>query len=520
MASSRTDIPGAGGGGAPAAARRRLSYHRRLFLWLLLYSALLVGCFVIFQYRREKEFKASEIDSQLQLINTYILTELAEGKEISEINLREFHPFDELRVSVIDSAGAVLYDNSLDSVPGSNHLNRTEIRHALARGTGYAVRRHSESTGGVYFYSARRGPEGSVVRTAVPYSVSLSALLEADYGFLWITGAIALVMCALGYMVTRRLGAHIMRLSRFAEKAERGERISDTTSFPHDELGDISSHIVRLYARLQQAIADRDREHRVALFAQQEKERIKKQLTNNINHELKTPVASIQICVETLLTHRDLTEEKKELFLQRCLFNTRRLHQLLADVALITRMDDGHRAIIKESADLADIISEAVGDRNLMAREKGIRIIDEVTGPLPMHANRQLMLSVFFNLIDNAISYSGATEIRIRAVRSTPSSGSPRSASSASPAAAAASVTILLWDNGTGVPPEHLPHIFERFYRVDKGRSRSAGGTGLGLSIVKNAILIHGGTVTASNRPEGGLSFTATLPLSVINQSN
>lgn len=110
---------------------------------------------------------------------------------------------------------------------------------------------------------------------------------------------------------------------------ERGTIISDTEPFPNDELGVISHQIVRLYVRLQQAIIDRDREHKAALYEQQEKERIKKRLTNNINHELKTPVASIRVCLETLMAHRQLDEEKRDLFLQRCLSNTERLQRFL-----------------------------------------------------------------------------------------------------------------------------------------------------------------------------------------------
>lgn len=102
-------------------------------------------------------------------------------------------------------------------------------------------------------------------------------------------GFISIVMCILGYFATRRVGLHIMRLNKFAENVENGTKISDTEPFPNDELGAISNHIVRLYAKLQQAYSDRDAEHRAALHEQFEKERIKKQLTNNINHELKTP---------------------------------------------------------------------------------------------------------------------------------------------------------------------------------------------------------------------------------------
>lgn len=472
----------------------KLTYPRRLFLWLLGYSILLVGCFVVFQYHREKEFKTEEMNIRLQVINTYILTELERGKDMRDISLTDFHPFEDIRISVISADGTVAYDNSIDSIDGRSHLNRTEIRQALTSGAGYTVRRHSESTGGYYFYSATRGGDGVVVRTAVPYSISLVTLLDPDISFMWFMGTVACMMCLLGYVATRRLGQHIMRLKEFAERVERGTIISDTEPFPNDELGVISHQIVRLYVRLQQAIIDRDREHKAALYEQQEKERIKKRLTNNINHELKTPVASIRVCLETLMAHRQLDEEKRDLFLQRCLSNTERLQRLLADVSLITRMDDGSTSIVKETVDLADIIRTAVDERQMMADARGIAIENGVRGTLPMSGAPSLLETVFNNLIDNAIAYSGCTRIRIWLLH-----------------ADAQRIVLRFSDNGVGVPEEHLPRLFERFYRIDKGRSRAAGGTGLGLSIVKNAVMLHGGTISVENAPNGGLMFIIAL---------
>ncbi|ROT11780.1 sensor histidine kinase [Muribaculaceae bacterium Isolate-105 (HZI)] len=468
----------------------KFSYPQRLFVWLLGYSLLMVGCFVVFQYHREKEFKAEEIDKQLQLINTYILAELGEGHDVPDIRLDDFKPFDDIRVSVISEDGHIIYDNTLDSLPKTNHIDRQEIRDALRLGSGYAVRRHSESTGNNYFYSAKKSDDGNIVRTAVPYSVSFRGLLQADYGFLWIMGIITMVMCVLGYFATRRVGLHIIRLNRFAENVENGAQISDTEPFPHDELGEISNHIVRLYARLQQAVADRDSEHRAALHEQLEKERIKKQLTNNINHELKTPVASIRVSVETMLAHRNMSDEKQILFLQRCLTNTERLQRLLTDVSLLTRMDDGSASILIEQVNLTDIINDVVEDRQIIAATKGIRIENFVSHNVIMAGNASLLEAVFNNLIDNAIVYSGGTRIKIELI----SIDNDK-------------VVIALSDNGCGVPPEHLPRLFERFYRIDKGRSRAAGGTGLGLSIVKNAVILHGGEISAETQCSGGLLF-------------
>ncbi len=471
------------------ASLTKLTYPRRLFLWLLGYSLLLVGCFIAFQYHREKEFKAGELDAQLQLINRNILDNMSTGHNAPDMpKLRSF-PFEELRLSIISPSGDIVYDNSLDSLPGENHLQREEIAKAIQSGSGYTVRRHSDSTGNTYFYSATLGQDGYVVRTAVPYSVSLSTLLRADYGFLWTMGIVTLVMCTIGYFATRRVGVHILRLNRFAASAEKGDRIYDTEPFPNDELGSISNHIVRLYANLQTAIAERDREHLAAMHEQQEKERIKKQLTNNINHELKTPVSAIEVCVETLMVHKDMSREKRDDFLSRAMANIVRLKQLLTDVALITRMDDAPTGIRKDPLDLKEIIAEAVDNFTPRATASGFTIVNRIKNPIRLNGNASLLLSVFHNLMDNAIAYSGGDTVTISADDN----------------------VITFSDNGRGVEPRHLPHLFERFYRIDKGRSRAMGGTGLGLSIVKNVVMLHNGQISVANSPTGGLLFTITL---------
>lgn len=478
------------------ASLSRFTYPQRLFLWVLGYSLLLLGCFVIFQYQREKVFKAENINTRLQTINTYLLTKINEGCDVGNINIKDFHEFEDVRISVITVSGKIVYDNSLDTLPNTNHLNRDEIREAVEKGTGYTIRRHSESDGINYFYSATRGNNGYVIRTAVPYSESLTTLLEADFHFIWIMVVISLVMCVLGYFASRRVGLHIMRLNKFAQNVENGTKISDTEPFPNDELGSISNHIVRLYARLQQANADRDLEHQAALHEQYEKERIKKQLTNNINHELKTPVASIRVCLETLLAQKNLSDEKKELFLQRCLANTERLQRLLSDVSLITRMDDGSSSIIKAPVNLTDIINIVVEDRQIIASSKGIVINNEIIRDIHINGNASLLEAIFNNLIDNAVAYSGGNSINIELVYIDTTK-----------------FVITFSDNGSGVPEEHISRLFERFYRIDKGRSRAIGGTGLGLAIVKNAVMLHGGNITVENLKTGGLLFRITLSI-------
>lgn len=471
------------------AFSNKLSYHRRLFAGLVLYSVILVACVAIFQYHREKSFKAEELNQRLQMYNDRLLDEIAESNESSGRFGVIPHSFEDLRVSVLDTCGNVISDNSLDTLPGSNHLNRKEIADAMKRGEGFCLRRHSKSTGNTYFYSAKKRGE-YIVRTAVPYTVSLHQLLSADYGFLWFLVGVTFVMCVIGYFVIGRLGTHIRRLKRFAESAERGERITDADPFPHDELGDISNNIVRLYARLQHTAAERDREHRAALREGKEKERIKRQLTNNINHELKTPVASMNVCLETLMTHKNMSSEKREEFIARCYRANERLRRLLADISAITRLEDGGESIVAEELDLACVVADVCEEFAAESDVKGVKIRNQITGSYPMEGNRDLLASIFRNLISNSLAYSGCSEISI-AVKN----------------ASDHCIELSVADNGCGIEEVHLTRIFERFYRIDKGRSRQAGGTGLGLSIVKNAVAWHGGDIKAQNCPEGGVEF-------------
>ena len=461
--------------------RSSLSYHRRLFLLLLAFSWALVACFIVFQYGREKQFKAERLDTRLQLFNLRMLDALADGATPEEFIAARDEPFGDLRVTVIDAAGRVTFDNSAGSLPETNHLDRPEVAEALARGTGFTIRRHSESTDLYYFYSAM-SDGGVVVRSAVPYSITVS------YTHLTLPTSVA------AYFATRRLGHNITRLRDFAQRAERGERIDEQAVFPHDELGDISSHIIRLYARLQRTTADRDREHALALHEQQEKIRIKKQLTNNINHELKTPVAAIQGYLETLLDNPGLGAEKRTAFLEKSCAQVARLRSLLADISTVTRMDEASQLILRERVVLNDIVDEIRADMQLRPEGQQLRVNCNFPYPLEMEGSPSLLGSVFRNLADNAAAYSGGRDIFIRLLDDSPEQ-----------------YTLQFSDNGIGVEEQHLPHIFERFYRIDKGRSRKLGGTGLGLAIVKNAVMMHGGTISVRNSERGGLEFTFTL---------
>ena len=476
------------------ASAIKLSFHRRLFVMLIAFSWSIILCFIGFQYLREKQYKSDYLSLQLQLYNRHLLEAVEEDREPYETYIATHQkPFDDLRISIIALSGKVVYDNMLPVDSLDNHRMRPEVAAALKKGSGYHIGRQSTSDGLEYFYSATRGKE-LIARTAIPYSASLRELLQADWTFLGVMISISLAMSVLAYFVTRRLGKNMERLNRFAAKAEKGEAFDEEEPFPNDELGSISNHIVQLYGQWQQTIKDRDLAHEAALREEKEKIRIKRQLSNDINHELKTPVASIGVCLETLLSGIALTEEKRQELIERCYTHNERLRRLMNEVSLITRMEDGSALIGKERIVLNDVLTDIADELEIMPEDEGMSLHTDFNEEVVIDGNLSLIGSIFRNLTENAIAYSEGKNIFISLVKNNETE-----------------CCIRFEDDGVGVEEKQLSRLFERFYRVDKGRSRQKGGTGLGLSIVKHAVLFHGGNITASNRPGGGLRFDFSL---------
>lgn len=479
------------------ASAIKLSYHRRLFFLLLFFSWSIVVCFMGYQYMREKQYKSDFLAAQLQLYNRSLLEIVEEGVAFDDYINSHKQPFDDLRISVITNSGKVIYDNLLPFDLLDNHSDRPEIASAMKSGTGYTLKRQSASDGRLYLYSATKGDD-VVVRCAIPYSASLENMLAVDWTGLLVMLAVSVAMSVMAYLATRRLGKTIERLNLFAEKAEKGESFVDSTPFPNDELGSISNHIIRIYSQWQRTAEERDRAHENALREEQEKMRIKRQLTNNINHELKTPVASIQVCLETLLSGIKLSDEKRQELIERCYVNNDRLRRLLNDVSLITRIEGGSQVVGREKVVVNEVLNDIKEELAIMPEGERMQLHIDFPSIVTIEGNMSLICSVFSNLTENAMSYSGGKNIYISLLENSEKQ-----------------CRIRFEDDGVGVEESQLPRLFERFYRVDKGRSRKKGGTGLGLAIVKHVVQFHGGTITVCNRPSGGLRFDFSLRKSV-----
>ena len=580
-----------------------LSFSQRLFFSVIALFIAFVICFMAFQYRREKDYKVELLNTQLQNYNDQLSDFLFIQDSLETTTLGQYvrsHHLNDLRVTLITPNGKVIFDNLRKNPEQfSNHLDRQEIKQALQQGSGYAIHRQSESVGGEFFYSARYYPELEIIiRSALPYNVSLIQSLSTDSHYIWFAMVISIILIGMFYSFTHKLGMSITHLQQFALKADRNEPIDPNIqkSFPKNELGEISTYIIQIYHRLHRTkealyiereklvthlqisheglgvftkdkkeilvnllfkqyinfISDKNLSQMQEIFSvpelapitrfiaenqgknskevrrtsmdiekdgrifaleciifqdnsfeisindvtqETEQARLKKQLTQNIAHELKTPVSSIQGYLETIVNNPELPREKIDAFLMRSYAQSNRLTHLLSDISLLTRMEEAPNMTEKESVNLPMLAQSIINEVSLQLEEKQIEVQNLLPEDLYIKGNPSLLYSIFRNLTDNAIAYGGTgISITIRCFRQ-----------------GEKFYYFSFADTGVGVSPEHLGRLFERFYRVDKGRSRKLGGTGLGLAIVKNAVLLHGGSIFAKNNPGGGLEFIFTL---------
>lgn len=223
---------------------------------------------------------------------------------------------------------------------------------------------------------------------------------------------------------------------------------------------------------------------------------IRRRLTQHIAHELKTPLSSIIGYMETINNTPDLTPERQQFFIERSYAQAIRLNSLLQDVLTINQMNDAPKTIEMEPVSVTKVVQTVTEDVELQLKEKNMVLELSLGDEIWVKGNSILLYSVFRNLLDNSLAYAGEN-VTIEIKRTNEDSKF---------------YYFSYSDNGTGVEEQHLSHLFDRFYRIDKGRSRKRGGTGLGLAIVKNAVEIHQGTIQARSKGLGqGISFDFTI---------
>ena len=462
---------------------RKISVGTRLYVSIMAIFLLFAIAFIVFLLFCEKQYKIELLNEKLQNYNKQLADAMKYMGKTDETTLDSYvktHSLPNLRVTIIDNEGHVTFDNLEKNYNRfTSHANRPEIIEAKKKGSGSSVERNSKTLKQEFFYSATYFNDSKLtIRSALPYNNDLTKSLQTDQHFIWFALTTIIILTLVLWRFLSRLGANITKLKLFASRADHNESLEteDLIAFPDDELGEIAERIIKIYKRLQST--------------RQEQDKLKRQLTQNIAHELKTPVASIQGYLETILDNPHIDEETKKQFLKHSYAQSQRLTSLLQDISTLNRMDDAPEIKENVEVNISQMVEDISKETALQLEKHHMSFIINLPENIIVHGNKSLLYSVFRNLTDNAIAYAGnGTTITLDAVENNKD------------------WSFAFYDNGIGVANEHLSRIFERFYRVDKGRSRKLGGTGLGLAIVKNAVMIHGGTIQAKNLPTGGLRF-------------
>lgn len=484
--------------------KRRIKYQLKLFIiaFVCIWTVILVFAWLV--YRQEKALRIENVIDRVDLANGNII-------DAHESN-RNVQPYLNFIDQYLDDT--FLRDMSIQCYDTQTHQMlfhigpiRTGVpseaveadRETLSDGS-RAIRVVDTERGidreRIFLYSSRISPDGQIeLRSYVPHNAAIDKALTIDAALWFMIIGVGVIGTVLAYVVTLHQAKNVSLLHDFVQRAASDRDFIPMGDFPSDEIGDISRQVVAIYNSRMQANVRREREHVIALKATEEKNRIKRMLTDNISHELKTPIGIIRAYIDMMINQPEMPEQDRQHFLAKTQVNVERLVTMLNDLSTMTRLEESNGNIpLKEIQfhNLVFNIAEEIQTSGLIGE---MDFVYNIPFDCMILGNEGLLNSALQNLIKNSASYSQGTQMGIELLGRTEGY-----------------FTFSFFDNGVGVSEEHIPHLFDRFYRVDTGRSRKAGGTGLGLPIVKSSINTMGGSITVRRRRGGGLEFIFTLP--------
>ena len=387
-------------------------------------------------------FKSEVVDE----LKTYADV-IKETQSYDQILQGEYDPdVDDLRITMIKKDGKVFYDSFADAKKMENHANRQEVRQALKHGNGKAIRT-SDTLDKNTFYYAVRLDDGNVLRVAKESRSIWSVFIKVTPAILILIFVILAISKMLSDVLTKSL---LLPIEQMSENL--------------DHLEDITT-----YKELMPFINTIQEQHKNILM----NAKMRQEFTANVSHELKTPLTAISGYSE-LIQNGMTNEEETIRFAGEIHKSAKRLLTLINDTIRLSQLDTSEQKVIYEAIDLYKIAEDCVNMLKFSAENHGITISIHGTNAY-LEGNKEMLEEVVYNLCDNAIRYNnegGKVDVTVKPVKG--------------------KIYLCVEDNGIGISKEHQERIFERFYRVDKSRSKSTGGTGLGLAIVKHIIQQHG----------------------------
>jgi two-component system phosphate regulon sensor histidine kinase PhoR len=401
------------------------------------------------------------------------------------------------RITLVARDGLVLADSEADPAQMENHGHRPEIAAALTGRDGAAIRR--SPTMGVDFLYVAVPADGNAVRMAVPLSRISGQVVSIRKRMLVSTALAFLPAMLVAALLARSISAKLGAIIDYAGKLARGDFQARLRFAGRDELGLLRDQLNETGAKLEQSRRDLEREHQEL----EKLERVRRDFVINVSHELRTPLASIQGYTDTLLEGALADPDNNLRFLSIIRKNAERLSTLVSDLLTLSRIELKTQTFEMVSLPVNSLLADCLDSIRPLAERKHLKLVAE---PAPegtrVRCDAKAFHQAVTNLLDNALKYTPDGGHVAVGARHLPvfDGGRPM-------------LEVYVRDTGIGIPAAELPRLFERFYRVDKARSRDVGGTGLGLAIVKHLVRAQGGDVSVHSEPGKGSLFAFTLPV-------
>ena len=466
----------------------------QLFLVLIvLLSISTTGIFCIyFLSKYSDEMNIQLLASASELYSR----ELSDGRSYEEASLACQTVFaaesNNLRITVIAADGTVLYDNQQDASTMDNHAGREEVKAAISSKGTSTKKRHSATLDADMLYMARYFSNNNyVIRTSIPLIFYQKGVQQLQTAFISVMAGAVILLAGVSYIFTKRLTRPIFELRNAAESMAGSNYSVRVHVNSHDEIGALSGAFNSMAEQLEKEVHELE-EKNVRLA---ELQQMRSEFVANVSHELKTPLTSIRGFLDTLRHGHIKDPAVQERFLDIIDIEAERLNQLISDILQLSEIEGMQGELELQRFDLSALLDDVATLLDDKATENKVSIVVEDSEALPVLASSYRIKQILINLVDNAIKYNKpGGRVYIRASREPDKM-----------------VSIRVKDTGEGIPAEHLPRVFERFYRVDKSHSREMGGTGLGLSIVKHIAQLYDGTATVESEEGVGSTFTVRL---------
>lgn len=488
------------------------------FYLFLINGLTLCGGFIFFIIISLRTLEQTAVTQTIENLRTfaYAIEQVIQNHQLTQEQNQEilYQSIDKLvretaahdtgfRITVINRQGTVVGDSDAQLSSLGNHLNRHEVQEALAGREAFDIRESSVYKEVQIYYAIPLNLQNKpfVLRLAIPMkrNVFFSSNVRQDSIF-----SMVLVLSTI-LIVTFVIAAKILRplneLKETARHYEEGNFDYKPAVHTPREFQELAENLDSMGKTIQQNILDlsqsRDELKRL--------ERVRKDFVANVSHELKTPVTVITGFIETLQDGAIQDQETANYFLEIMAQQSYRLNNIIDDLLALSRLEQAGAKIETQPVNVVDIITDVLAGQSFLAQSKSISMTYNIlpaTEVIHLTANPGLMSQALGNIVNNSVKYCPAgSQLHIQVQKMQSEEG-------------ATLVQIVIEDTGHGIPEQYQQRIFERFFRVDKGRSRDTGGTGLGLSIVHHIIQLHGGKIRACNRTDGnpGARFEIELP--------